>query len=874
MIGSTLGLYRVLEKLGEGGMGEVYRARDTRLDREVALKILPASFAGDPDRLMRFEREAKTLAALNHPHIAQIYGLAEGEASGAPILVMELVEGEDLAARIARGPIPLDEALPIARQIAEALEAAHEAGIVHRDLKPANVKVRADGTVKVLDFGLAKALDPAVAGSGAGAAPAHAATMTSPALTMHGVILGTAAYMAPEQAKGKPVDRRADIWAFGCVLYETLTGRQAFSGETMTDVLAAIVTAEPDWTLLPAATPPQVRRLLIRCLDKDPRQRLRDIGEARWELERGADLELMAPAGSDGSIARSRAWPAWTAAALGLILASLAWFRPVPPADTGAPLLLSIVPGSATVLAQAGSGRSAPVIAPDGSAVLYRGTGGLHVRWLDTLETIHVPGSEAAQALPFWSADGSTVLYPTPDRLLAVRLPDGAPEPVMPLSGPTRGGSISDTGVILVSLGSALLARSAPGAPPISVDTSALPATRLTYPQFLPGSDEFLVHRLVEGRSDGTYLARLRDGALVDPVLLVHNDSAASFTPAGGGHVLFVRDDNLYAQRFDRTARALTGQPSLIAAGVASQPGLIFPLADFSVARNGTVAWRPGRAASAQVTELDRAGRQIGLSGPPGPINAVALAPDDGRLIARGDVDWLLEAGRPGRLELPASATWFDWSRDGSRVIGLTAQKEVLEHEPESTAEPVVLGELPAGTSPRLLTRSPDGRSLLWAEVGTGALRAARLSGDAEERRPRDLVAGGGLQGGRFSPDGRWIVYAGMDSTYGIYVQPFPGPGRRRQIAPAGNSPIWRGDGREILYRFGNAVWSVAVEHTGSDLRAGEPVRLFEGLRPAPGGILAAHGLAVSRDGSRIFVPQALEQPAGDVIHVMIGRLR
>jgi serine/threonine protein kinase len=334
-VGTRIGAYEVIGALGAGGMGEAYRARDTRLGRDVALKILPGALATDPDRLVRFEREARTLASLNHPHIAQLHGVED--AGGTPALVMEFVDGENLSWRIARGPLPLDEALPIARQIAEALEAAHELGIVHRDLKPANIKVRDDGTVKVLDFGLAKALDPA--GSSGSFDLANSPTITSPALTMHGVILGTAAYMAPEQAKGKPVDKRADIWAFGCVLYEMLTGERGFKGEDTTDTIAAVVSKEPDWTRLPATTPPGISRLLRRCLVKDRRNRLPDIAAARLDIDDAQEhpgrSETVAPAsfGRRGRLLLSMA----VAGALGLV-AGL-WFAPAPAPPATAPVI-------------------------------------------------------------------------------------------------------------------------------------------------------------------------------------------------------------------------------------------------------------------------------------------------------------------------------------------------------------------------------------------------------------------------------------------------------------------------------------------------------------------------------------------------------
>jgi eukaryotic-like serine/threonine-protein kinase len=423
--GTRLGTYEIKDSLGAGGMGEVYRARDTKLHREVAIKVLPAIFAGDPDRLGRFEREAHTLAALNHPNIAQIYGL-EGSA-----LVMELVDGEDLAARLARGPFPVDEMLSVARQLADALDAAHDHGIVHRDLKPANVKIRADGTVKVLDFGLAKAVGHPEIGmpNPTGMLP----TITSPAMTHAGVILGTAAYMAPEQARGQPVDKRADIWALGCVLYELLTGRRAFGGDNVTDTIAAVVRGEPDWTLLPGDTPASIRRLLRRCLEKDRKRRLADAADARLEIE-----SAQSPAADDAGIvaapqhARRLAVPIGATAIVALLAgASMTWLatRSAPQAAR-AVRLQAAFPAQTTL--SMGPIGSEVAMAPDGSRILYVGQAAppappqLFVRSLDSGETSPIVGTEYAQA-PFFSPDGEMVAFVRDGSLLKIGARGGSP---------------------------------------------------------------------------------------------------------------------------------------------------------------------------------------------------------------------------------------------------------------------------------------------------------------------------------------------------------------------------------------------------------------------------------------------------------------
>ena len=494
--GTRLGPYEILADLGAGGMGEVYRATDTNLKRQVAIKVLPAAFAADAERLARFQREAEVLAALNHPNIAHIHGLERSD--GTLALVMELVEGPTLADRIAHGAIPLADALTIATQIAEALEAAHEQGIIHRDLKPANIKVRADGTVKVLDFGLAKAMDPA------GASNANA--MNSPTISMHatqaGIILGTAAYMSPEQARGKAVDKRADIWAFGCVLFEMLSGRQLYAGDTITDVLAGIVSREPDWSLLSAQTPPVVRRLLARCLEKDPQRRLRDIGEARVALSDPTGL-LAAPAASPISV-NARSWRRSTVwAALAFVAISSAgvavwtWTR-LRPATAPRVTRLSIPLPAGQILA----GNSGPAVSPDGRSIAYVATAAdgvsrLYVRALDRFESTGIPESEGAQQ-PFFSRDGGRIGFFARGKLLTVSLSGGAPTAIAAASFQPLGGTWGedDTIVFVPALTSGLLRIPSAGGKPqkVTVPDEAAGGYAHVWPQFLPGGRSVLQH--------------------------------------------------------------------------------------------------------------------------------------------------------------------------------------------------------------------------------------------------------------------------------------------------------------------------------------------------------------------------------------------
>jgi eukaryotic-like serine/threonine-protein kinase len=491
--GTRLGPYEITAQIGVGGMGEVYRATDANLKRAVAIKVLPEVFASDAERLARFQREAEVLALLNHPNVAGIYGLERTDSTTA--LVMELVEGPTLADRIAQGPIPVDEALAIAKQIAEALEGAHEQGIIHRDLKPANIKLRENGTVKVLDFGLAKALEPARLMS---PSVTRSPTITSPAvITGVGVLLGTAAYMSPEQARGKQADKRSDIWAFGCVLFEMLTGAKTFDGETVAETIASILKDEPAFDALPPEVPSPARRLLRRCLEKDRKHRLRDIGDALHDL-------------SDSLVAETAAAPPrklplfWIGPAILGLLAGAGWYWSTRPATDRQPFTLTIVPPAGAELSTS-LGASLD-ISPDGTAVLFSGRGGAYVRQLDALPSRRVPGSEKMSNTPFWSADSSTIVFPSEDRaLMKVRLPNGAPEVIAPLRAPSRGGSWSDTGTILVWAGELLSIPAAGTNAPTPIKT---PAGACWYPEFLPGSEDFLCFSpSPDGSAGQAYLA-------------------------------------------------------------------------------------------------------------------------------------------------------------------------------------------------------------------------------------------------------------------------------------------------------------------------------------------------------------------------------
>ena len=883
--GIRLGVYEVIASVGEGGMGQVFRARDTKLDRDVAIKALPEAFAHDADRLARFQREAKTLASLNHPNIAAIYGLEE--SGGMTALLMELVEGDDLSQRLARGAIPLDEALPIAKQIAEALEAAHEQGIIHRDLKPANIKVRPDGTVKVLDFGLAKTMEPA------GRAPSvsQSPTITALAMTQAGIILGTAAYMSPEQAAGTPLDRRADIWSYGVVLWEMLSGRRLFGGDTVAHTLADVLRSSIDFDTLTAPAP--IKTLLRRCLDRDAKTRLRDIGEARVAIAK----YLIDPASGTEVPRRPRPvyrWAALAAAAVLVTIAVVGWLRPRPTATgvTAADLALTIAPTAGNIT-PVGDLHATPEISPDGSAVIfYRDTtaslggGEVQVRRLNSLtpEPVRTGGFRNPG---FWSADSRSFAFSDGTNLKKMRVPDGAPEIIANGVATMVGGSWSDNGTVLVtgavSGGSGLYVVPATGGVAKRVEVS-LPkdVSVWCWPEFLPGGEDFVVLAAAARIEESDiYLATLRDGRAADPVLLMKNSTAVRYTPAGGGRILFVRNDNLYAQTLNRTTRTLEGAPELIQQRVASSPS--FYAAHFSVSRTGVVTWRPGTAALSQVTIFDRAGKEIGMAGSPTVVQTLKLAPDETRLLVGfNETAWLLEPGRPGRQQLEQGTLDTLWSPDGSKLLApsTVSGNDTRIMERSVTGEGIVRELAKLSGTWRLEDISPDGKTLLLSR-GPLDTTVFSLSLDGVQKEPKSLLqTGETISHARFSPDGRWMMYtasaAGRGSATGggTYVQPYPGPGFRKQVTSRGNYPIWRKDGREIVYldeHLGrNYIWSVPVAVSGAEFRAGTPSALFPARLPATTfGDL--NFLAFSRDGSRFYIPQAVEQPNSDVIHVRVG---
>jgi serine/threonine-protein kinase len=847
--GTRLGPYEIVSAIGAGGMGEVYRAKDTTLDRDVAIKILPEIFALDVDRRARFEREAKTLAALNHPNIAHIYGI-EGQA-----LVMELVEGEDLSGIIARGPIALHDVIPIARQIADALEAAHEQGIIHRDLKPANIKVRADGTAKVLDFGLAKAMDPAAASS---VAAKQSPTLSARATQM-GVILGTAAYMAPEQARGKVVDKRADIWAFGLVAYEMLTGGRAFDGEEVSDVLAAVLRKEIDWSALPVDVPAPLNELLRRCLERDPRRRLRDIGEARVILENPRALEPVvasSPTAIGAPVMTAPLWRRalpWTVASLlagALAVALLAWapWRPAP-VPTSRRLLASI--GADASLTR-GAGPSA-ILSPDGTTLAFvarqQGQTRLFVRKLDQLEAVALAGTESAES-PFFSPDGQWIGFFAAGQLKKISVTGGAA--IRLCAAPNgRGGTWAsdDTIIFNPSTDAPILMRvSASGGTPTAFGTRREGAAAQRWPEALPDGRGVLYS---EGPSisnwDGANLvvASLTGGPAK---VVVRGGYFGRYVP--GGYLVYMNQGTLFAVRFDLDRLETNGQPLPVLDGVSGS--VTNGGVQLSLSADGTLAYVPG-AATAVVNPIDWLTRD-GKTSPLRTVKANWGNPrfsPDGQALAMDISDgtqrdifvyaWARDTLTqltfdPGRDRMPI------WTPDGRHVVfGSDRAKAGVFNlywvNADGTGDVTRLTNSPDSHSPR--SWHPSGKFLAFTAVPPGGsldLMVLPMEGDSSRGwtpgTPTVIQSTPANEGSpTFSPDGRWIAYNSNEGggNYEIYVRPFPGPGGKWRISTGGGAfPRWSDATNELLFvnpfdPSPSKVMTAPYVVTGESFRADTP---------------------------------------------------
>jgi len=852
--GQVISHYRILGKLGAGGMGVVYRAEDLKLGRTVALKFLPCPIGEMPEAMLqRFEREARAASALNHPHICTIHGLED--FAGQPAIVMELVEGDTLAARLERGALPLDEALALAIQIAGALAEAHRKGVVHRDLKPANIMLTRSGA-KVLDFGLAK-MERA-------AAPQEAT------VTMAGTVLGTPHYMSPEQAQGNETDARSDIFSFGVVLHEMVTGRRAFDGASAASVMAAILEREP-----PALVPASLDRVVSRCLKKDPDERWQSaqdlIPPLRWVSD---SADPSQPATLPQPALRTRLWIG-AAALLGLAAAAgwIAFLR----AGTGAPgadWKLSVVPPPGTELPSTGSYRQAtPEISPDGTMIVCRLGEGLQLRKLNSTQFIPLRGTKDALE-PFWAPDSQWIGFNVNGALMKMQVPDGAPELLW--KGGVSGGTWGGTGTILVSGARGLQAIPATGG---SATTLSLPEQGFGafYPHFLPDGEHFLFFRQAPSSEGGPLVSNLYLGgwsggkSTLPSALLRANCGEARYSPAHGGSVLFVQNDNLYAQKLNLARARLEGSPILVETPVAGSGGIYPDNSSFSVSANGVLAWRPGRVYMEQLTWLDRHGNALDAVGPPTRYLIARPSPDERRIAA---VVWtpgglelrVLETGQSAFLTIlnPAlrDVGAVVWRRDSLHLLYASmdsGESFLMERSATGSSEVRQLGKVPAMT---LLDIAPDGTLLGMIHNTLHVVQPER------DRTPRPLLASEEqTRQGAFSPDGHWVVYASALAQE-LFVQAFPISGPRRQISTSGGAmPYWRGDGKEILY-LGADNWVYSVR---SDPARGEfqpPERLFA-VRIAPNS--PNHfTLAATRDGSRILFDQAIDQPESRVINVAL----
>ena len=870
--------YEIVGLLGQGGMGEVYRARDTTLRREVALKILPPLFAADPDRRARFTREAHVLATLNHPHIAAIHGLEE--ADGVTAIVLELVEGSTLADRLATGPFPLEETLNIAVQIADALDAAHEKGIVHRDLKPANIKLTADGCIKVLDFGLAKALVDDVA----------ADASTSPTLTAVasrlGVIVGTAAYMSPEQAKGKPVDKRIDIWAFGCVLYEMLTGRRAFKGDDVTDVIVAVMTSEPDWTALPAATPPRVVELIQRCLKKDARGRWRDIGDARLELEHALHQPVQAlgrPAtGADSQVTkRRRGVRAAGLVVVGVLAGALiagSWKTP-PPVSTGAPARFVV-----TLPADAELGAidfPEVAISPDASLLAYAVMRGGHTqlfqRPMNGIDATPVPGTSNA-VNPIFSPDSRWIAFFADGQLKKVPVSGGVP--ITLCEAPVGVGASwgnGDTIVFAGTTGSGLSQVPAAGGRPQRV-TSLDPQRgefSHRWPELLPDGKTVLYTVGTVGSWDDAQVVA-QSLATGKRSLLVQGGTNPHYLRSG--HLIYARGGTVMAVRFDSATLTVIGAPVRVLENVLQS---LDGAAQISVSPSGSAVYVAGTFASDQrrLVAVDRGGTVTPFAAPLRQYSSPQLSPDGRQLLvtiegSTADL-WLydISAGTLRQLTFDAGATFPIWTPDGQRAVYSSNTRGVRNLFWTAVFQQGQAERLASSENVQLPgSWSPDGATLAFVERHPTKGRDIWLLPLGGDRIPRPFLDATFDEGApRFSPDSRSLAYVSNESgRTEVFLRSRMDPARRQQVSNNGGAePVWARDGRQLFYRSGDKMMVVPILTSAAAPRAGTPQELFEGKFAA--GTLDATNYDVTPDGQRFLMVQAEPQTGARTLHVLMN---
>ena len=814
-VGWQISHYRVTGKLGAGGMGEVYRGLDSKLNREVAIKVLPESFAQDPERVARFQREAQVLASLNHPNIAAIYGLEE--SNGIRALVMELVEGPTLADRIAAGRIPLDEALTIARQIADALEVAHERGVIHRDLKPANVKVTPDDKVKVLDFGLAKIASPEKCYSDL----SHSPTMLQG--TQDGVILGTAAYMSPEQAKGKMVDKRSDIWAFGCLMFEMLSGKQTFRGETLTDTLASVVRGEPDWDDLPADTPPRIVSLIRRCLTKDPRQRLRDIGDARFELDRSDGPRSIVATAIKPTVLR---WRIPIVAGLVIIAGLAAGFllnKLLGARGSQVPAVVRLIytiPANQIPSAQQ---RNRVAISPDGSKLVYAANERLYVRALDSLDSVELPGTEGAMS-PFFSPDGQWVGFLGRPHLKKVPINGGAAAvPICSVADPIGVNWGPDNTILIGGVYAGILRVSANGGTP-EIVVPPSPSLSYLHPQFLPDGKSFLFQRGRPGNYDSNELV-MRSLDREDETVVLR--SGYDYQYLKSGYLLHAQGTrnqrlDLSLVGFDATARAVVGNPVTVVRNVRDTSA--GSSSNFAVSDSGTLIYLPSAAGEGSGTRLaavDRSGKSSVLPNESRDYSDPRVSPN-GRFAAvhlQGDQNdvWVADLER-GALTRISYADGEDetgaWSPDGRTVMWASSRSNLMRGIFRRPADGSGREELVWRLDKHCHVRdwSPDGKTLVIEILDPNTSGDIyRLDLEGTPTATAFLQTPFNERNSRLSPDGKWLAYVSDESGRDeVYIQAFPQGGSKLQVTSSGgDQPVWPRDGYKLFVRASGSIQEV-----------------------------------------------------------------